>query len=414
MNIDYIDDLKNLCHVNSNFEDTFVGLKMEKGNLKICFPLGYDLPLKNKNIREDIRILIDVIKYNSKNDERVIPSRFSDKKSNIEFPISAYQNVIEYFMSNNGEYYKEKYFHYSRSSSGKKSWKKTLKNKMPIIQQYNGNNNMIFTEFIVKKYSDNDKEIITEINKYCVYEAFKKLGWLYVDFIPQSTTINLDTKMCISIIQNKLENIYNDKHRLLFNSMIEMLLFLGNNDENNEILFGVNDFSLIWERLIDIAFGIKNKQEYFPRSRWILKYNKEKVKRPLMPDTIMKYDDNIFILDAKFYKYGNTLNAEHLPNGSSINKQITYGEYLEKFKMINSKKLFNAFLMPFNSNNNFFKVNSILVNIGEAVGDWRKNDKNYERIQGVMLDTKYLMKNYTKNMDYTKKLLGNIIQKSFE
>ena len=28
---------------------------------------------------------------------------------------------------------------------------------------------------------------------------------------------------------------------------------------------------------------------------------------------------------------------------------------------------------------------------GEATGDWRQNDKLYERIQGIMVDVKYLM-----------------------
>ena len=45
------------------------------------------------------------------------------------------------------------------------------------------------------------------------------------------------------------------------------------------------------------------------------------------------------------YKYGWTGIPEHLPNGSSINKQITYGEYLEKYKgMVLSSKPIRDFI----------------------------------------------------------------------
>lgn len=85
----------------------------------------------------------------------------------------------------------------------------------------------------------------------------------------------------------------------------------------------------------------------------------------------------------------------HLPNGSSINKQITYGEYLEKNKNVDAKSLFNAFIMPYNMAKNYFSLTSFVGNIGEAIGDWRCNKKYYERIQGIVIDTRYLMYHYS-------------------
>ncbi len=34
------------------------------------------------------------------------------------------------------------------------------------------------------------------------------------------------------------------------------------------------------------------------------------------------------------------------------------------------------------------------VYIGEAVSEWKKNEKNYEKIQGILVDTKFLMNSY--------------------
>ena len=101
---------------------------------------------------------------------------------------------------------------------------------------------------------------------------------------------------------------------------------------------------------------------------------------------------------------------EHLPNGSSINKQITYGEYLEKYKGIDTNSLFNAFIMPYNMEQNYFELTSVVGNIGEAVGDWRHNKKFYERIQGIVMDTRYLMYHYTGNPMKEKVALADCIE----
>lgn len=132
-----------------------------------------------------------------------------------------------------------------------------------------------------------------------------------------------------------------------------------------------------------------------------------------MPDTIMIYNGKYYILDAKYYKYGWTGNPAHLPNGSSINKQITYGEYLEKYKNVDTDSLFNAFIMPYNMAKNHFKLTSVVGNIGEAVGDWRYNKKYYERIQGIVMDTRYLMYHYSGNTMKEKIVLAECIEVVF-
>ena len=169
-------------------------------------------------------------------------------------------------------------------------------------------------------------------------------------------------------------------------------------------------FVILWEKLIDKAFGERDKDKYFPRSKWILDYGKYKEPHPLMPDTIMIYNGKYYILDAKYYKYGWTGNPNHLPNGSSINKQITYGEFLEKYKGVDSNSLFNAFLMPYNMKENDFNLTASMGNIGEAVGEWRCNKKYYERIQGIVIDTRYLMYNYTGKAMKGKRALAECIE----
>ena len=296
------------------------------------------------------------------------------------------------------------------SATGKQDWPKTVRNQVPLVQQKGGVSSFIYTEFTVRATTPNDSKQITQINRFCVYEAFKKLGWLYVPYMPEQPGPHLDVKTSIAILNTKLGNTNDDKKRNLFQAMKDMLEYMDEKTSDKQFYFGTDDFDHVWEKLIDRAFGEKDKDKYFPRSRWLLDYGKYKEKRPLMPDTIMIYNGKYYILDAKCYKYGWTGIPDHLPNGSSINKQITYGEYLEKYKGVNTDSLFNAFIMPYNMAKNFFKLDTVVGNIGEAVGDWRNNQKYYERIQGIVMDTRYLMYHYTGNPIKEKVALADCIE----
>lgn len=279
-----------------------------------------------------------------------------------------------------------------------------------MVQQRDGISSFIYTEFTVRATTPNDTKQITLINRFCVYEAFKKLGWLYVPYMPEQPGPHPDVKTSIAILNAKLGNTNDDKKRNLFQAMKDMLQYMDEKTSEKQFYFGTDNFDYVWEKLIDRAFGEKDKEKYFPRSRWLLDYGKYKEKRPLMPDTIMIYNGKYYILDAKCYKYGWTGIPDHLPNGSSINKQITYGEYLEKYKGVDTNSLFNAFIMPYNMDKNYFKLTSVVGNIGEAVGDWRENKKYYERIQGIVMDTRYLMYHYTGNPVKEKVALADCIE----
>ena len=84
----------------------------------------------------------------------------------------------------------------------------------------------------------------------------------------------------------------------------------------------------------------------------------------------------IYVLDAKYYKFGATKSAGDLPGTGSINKQITYGEYIaeqEIFKKVhgNNYQVYNAFLMPYAT-----KEDKTIENIGLAISNWKSNVNN--------------------------------------
>lgn len=56
-------------------------------------------------------------------------------------------------------------------------------------------------------------------------------------------------------------------------------------------------------------------------------------------------------------------------------------------------------------------ISGEIGNIGEAVGDWKPNPKKYERVQGIVMDTRFLMYNYIGMPNQQKQQLADAIQK---
>ena len=48
--------------------------------------------------------------------------------------------------------------------------------------------------------------------------------------------------------------------------------------------------------------------------------------------------------------------------------------------------------MPFNKQNELWKNSDTILSIGEAISTWKSNEETYERIQGILVDVKHLMR----------------------
>ena len=407
-------DLKTRCHVNTNNEgDRFVGIKADTTDAVVYFPVGYQLPDDRRQLRQDILHLFQILSEFTDNTDRVLQMKKFEAPQSVDFPINAYLEVINYYMTNG--YYMEKEDEFKNSDRGRVDWAKTFQRNTPMIQK---NNTPVYTQCTVRVSKPNKNKEITKIHKYCVYESFNKLGWLFTPDMPDYPDGEIDIARSVAILRDKLADTNNDVLKALFKSMIDVLMYIDEKTADKQFYFGTDYFERVWEKLIDNTFGIKNKRDYFPRSRWLLpSKNSVKEKYPLEPDTIMLYNDKVYVLDAKYYRYGVTGNPNHLPNAASINKQITYGEYIEQQKNISADCIYNAFLMPYNANpsdeERIFDFDGTYENIGMAVCDWKSNTKNYERIMGILVDTRYLMYHYTGSPKSHTAVLAQAIEQAF-
>lgn len=400
-------NIRDRCHVNTNDDgDSFVGVKADTDDAIIYFPIGYQLPANDDDLRVDINNLLGVLAAFMKEDRVIEVSKFEAPRT-VDFPMHAYLKVIRSFLRM-GRYYIETDPQFRTDTKGKTSWPRTVREQRALVQK---NGSLVFTNMTVRSVTPNANKQITQIHRFCVYEAFEKMGWLYVPFMPDKPGPHPGIKESIYILDKKLVATNDDVEQELFNAMRDMLVYIDERSSDKQYFFGTDFFENVWERMIDKAFGVEDKEQYFPRTRWLLDYGRDKEKRPLQPDTIMIYGDKCYVLDAKLYRYGWDPKPDHLPNSADINKQITYGEYIELTRRLPNEKLYNAFIMPYNKENNLFMLNSNFGNIGEAVSDWKPNVKNYERIQGIVVDTRYLMYNYIGTSDQQKKEMAVCIEK---
>ena len=376
------------CHINTNIEsDVFVGILKKEGYYEVDFPLGYHLNSDEKEMRRDILSLLSVLtKYSGRRESEIYEGLNDNDITGI--PVQAYLYLIKDFFERG--YYKERETYYQVEKRGKINWSRTIKTQKPVTQE----NDVYYLNFVVKKNSMNENELITLIHKYCVYQSFDKFGWIFTSYVPEKPRTGLTNKMMFSVVMNKLQNTFRDQNKQLFKNMLAILKEV-DDDSQEEFRCGTYRFEYIWEKMIDKVFGIPEKVDYFPRTTWKLSGGQQYDNAFLEPDSIMLYAGKVYVLDAKYYKYGWSGAPGHLPESTSINKQITYGEYIaETDKFVKDGKhpvVYNAFLMPYDSKGKKFPTNEPIYYIGTATSDWKSGDKTYENVIGVLLDMKYLM-----------------------
>ncbi len=403
------------CVYNANLseKDYFVGIKYENDSFRVNFPLGYKRASTEDELKKDVLNLLGVLSSINDMNESFIQTSQMAFKDKVLFPIHAYLYLIKEFLTNG--YYFEKEVVYTKSTNGKVNWVKTIRQVKPLFQD----ESFFYQEFITRKIKHNEDELISQIHQYCVWESFSKIGWLFSPFMPLKPNLRFNKNLFLSIIRTKLSQTFHEKTIILFNYMIDIIDFLGKSSDSKNFTYGTNEFQYIWESMIDSAFGEKDKNKYYPHCYWEIdgkEYSSEQLEFKqvaLRPDTIMITDrdtenQKTFVLDSKYYRYGESRKLNHLPMSGSIIKQIAYAEYIEKEenegRLKKSKSIYNAFIMPYESKDS---INMKFV--GSARTDFKHGDKTYCKIKAILIDTKWLMQNYNQNNKMIEEL-ANLIE----
>lgn len=388
-----------------------VGIKNEGDMIEIYVPQTFRIEEDNNKLKRDLILFLKSIaisktlKYDSIN------------RSNNEgacWPIESYLWIIRDYLVNGFFYNREKsYFH---DKKGKIEWKRTLKN-IPIISE----GNLIYDKFITSRMSASN-DIIAQIYKICLKQSQNRIGWLFGYKFHIDVNQVVSVQEMVHLIKKELSSTFDDIKRIRFKHMLAILKSIDHeNALSNIFTYTIDNYYYVYEVMIDSLFnGIKGKekQKYNPFGYWKLNNSEAVISSELRPDTIYKKENSVYVLDAKMYQYGHTHDVNDLPTTTSMQKQITYGDYI-KNKIEPNAKVRNAFILPYDKEIEEFKndINVIKYNddnlayIGEAFVNWRdsKSKQEHERIFTFLIDFNFLLNSYqSKDIDYISVLISQI------
>ena len=429
-----MDSYKRVFLVRSTNEDNnaFVGVRIKSDRIDFHYPESYDIAgIGDNYMISDIKVfrrdMIDILHTISLSKTHSLSTQKTENgvSSTKSFAFMSYLWMIKDYFANG--FYRNTEKKFKKNTSGKVNWKKTLATQ-PIIS----NGNIIYSNLIVETKNNTDN-IITDAHRFCVYDAVLKAGWLFgisekAFYVPPPTKNLL--KKYINTIKQEIKSTFDDTKKARLNHMLKVLSGVDDSKQLAEIVYGVDKYHYIYERMVDAVFGnIIDIKKYNPNASWKIMRGVSEIKEveasSLRPDTIRidpypktyLYDNatkTAYVLDAKFYRYGTTGLVNDLPETTSIQKQITYATHIKtniKKEEEKLEKIHNAFVLPYNKNKNEFGFNDNLEYIGYSKANWIEPAKNNEGVvHAFLVDMKHLVSSWSRgnSKDDIDKLIADI------
>ena len=384
-----------IAHASTGEEgNSFVGMKIKDNHVHFFYPESYQYE-ENDFSREDfISILktISLAKSNAEAEDNAMNRHTNDG----EFALLSYMWIIEDYLKNGMHVNLEK--QNKINQPGKIVWKKTLE-QQPVISE----GNVIYTQLVAETKTQQES-IITEAHAYCVKKSLRFLGWMYgisETTIENSKYYESKEKEYLEAIRYELDRIFDDAKRIKLRHMENVIIGLDEVSDDDTIVYGVESYHYVFERMIDAIFGNEDVRDYYPSFKWHLTFakNAEGLSGPtIRPDTVLRDNKKIYIIDSKYYRYGSTnlSDTKGLPEAASIVKQITYGSYVSTVNK--GVEVYNVFMLPCNYTRfetHLDDSNIPLIFAGYVSSDWEA-DKTYGKIYTFLIDLKYVIKTWNR------------------
>lgn len=384
------------CKKSTEDELGRVGIEFKNEYINIYFPHGYRLP-KEEDINAQREAVIDLLNTMSLTKDIDEKGYLREKNGDISgFPVNSYLWLLNDYINNGLFNIREKV--YIQSQKGKINWKRTF-STTPIFSEQGA----VYLNPYVEKNTKIDN-IITEIHAYCINDCIEQIGWLFgniekVDY----KILNFNKELYLNVLNEELKKTFNDRVKTMLNNMIVIIKNKFNNNKTEMIddILTLN-YHYAWEKMIDKVYGNDSIENYRPELSW--NNLPEKVPNPHMrPDTINidKSKRELFIIDSKYYKYG-IIRGGKLPGAEDIDKQITYGDYCSDSKNFiepieyDTDKIYNAFILPYNKEDNRFNYcdNVKFIGFAESKARTGRERITHKRVALILMDTKYLIDCY--------------------
>ncbi|MGN8896313.1 LlaJI family restriction endonuclease [Flavonifractor sp. HCP28S3_F3] len=390
-----IQNLKKIA-ATGKMDNQFIGIKISDNQIEFHYPETYQLSEDDDGLRRDILAILRTVSL-AKTRTSDLSSYNTQHNNDYVFPLGAYLWIINDYLSYGRYENREKV--YQRGARGKIDWKRTMRSN-PVISD----GNVIYTDIISEKKSQKDN-LLTEIYFFCVQKAVDSIGWLYsISFDPNGVDYykKFNKKLYLAALNTELAHTFDDQKKVRLQNMKNVIVGLDDDIiSTREMIYGVDSYDYVYERMVDAMFSrVEDIRDFYPNATWDLVLEKGPVDSTnLRPDTVLIKDNKVYILDAKYYRYGTTFKPSDMPETTSIQKQITYGEYVKKVKEGLYDDVFSAFVLPYSKNQNAHKdkFDENMEFVGIAKAKWIDSEgESSRRIVAILVDTKFLITNWLK------------------
>ena len=379
-------EIRNLLKIpaTGKQDNQFVGIKIVNNQIEFHYPETYQLSEDDEGLRKDILTVLRSVSL-AKTKASDLSSYNTRHTYGYVFPLGAFLWIISDYITYGRYENREKI--YDRGVRGKINWKRTMHSN-PIIS----GGNVIYTNIVSEKKTQKDN-LLTEIYYFCVQKAIDAVGWLYgISFDSDGVDYYklFNEKKYLVALNTELSHTFDDQKKIRLQNMKSIIMGLDDDMINTrDMVYGVDSYDYVYERMVDSLFSrVDNIREFYPNATWDMVLESGPVNSSnLRPDTILIKDNKVYILDAKYYRYGTTFKTSDMPETTSVQKQITYGEYVKKVKAGEYDDVFSAFVMPYS--------NLEFVGIGKAT--WYDTENvNSRNVVALLIDTRFLLTNWIK------------------
>ena len=396
----------------SNSND-IMGVEFANGELTFKVPETFR---EEKNESLNRRNLLLFVKSLSLSDTDTRPEINKSDEEGGSWPIDSYLWVIRDYLENGYYYNREK--KYSSSEKGKIEWKKTLKN-MPIVSDGN-----VIYDKLVTSVTTPSNDLIAQIYRLCLKIAQARIGWVFGYTIFVDVNITRSVAEMRHVLTNELASTFDDVKRLRFRHMQYILNSIEEKDVSNlQFSWLIRNYYHVYETMVDkLLKGVseKERRRYNPSGSWTMMGRATKESSVLEPDTVLKQFGNTYIVDSKMYRYGITGHVSDLPESSSIQKQLTYGDHAMN-NITHGDTVRNAFIIPYNKEENPLRdgeyeslADGNLLHVGHAEGDWIEKKSAHDKVYTYLIDFNYLLNNYNTSENNTTLCLCKDIEEKIK
>lgn len=290
--------------------------------------------------------------------------------------------------------YIEEEIYKSNSMSDPIDWSKTIKDTQPFVIDQQ----IVYPDLITYSKRTNRYSMLAAIHNNTILKITQKYNWLFnVSKRKEYLEIDLNLNQQIIYLQQELNQTTNTRTQML---IMNILIFLKSSELEDQTFDMVTPyFQNVWEDAIQQVFSHDlNLQTLVGKPYWKFK-NGDIRESNQFPDVLIEIDNNLVIIDAKYYSLDETLN-NNLPGWSSLVKQMYYNLSMDTdYKFIS-----NLFLIP-----RYFGLEENIDYIGYAsVADY---EESFGLVYAFNLNTKILLDDYLLEIirpDLTRSLLEQI------